>query len=611
MTLPNVQQRLVLLLRLEAVTCLAFGLGAIAAPEGLVRLLLQAPVGSTIAGLDAVTAARLTSLLVLGLAVLHLVASRLHWHPQQMTWAASVARVAFGLARWLVLFRLPWVLPVIGWVDLALAVWTVVERLRLGVPTPPAPHDPTVARQQRVVCAAVLGVAVALLGAAVLLAPQLAQVPHYASDEEHFKHGSLDAPLVPGLPFYVFEALPGAFPDRLPGGWESLGFLFEAGHDSPIGFARRTVLGVPMASANCALCHSTAYRATPDAPRTIVPTAPAGALDFHGFLNFLLAAGADARFTDGTLLREIRRRHELGWWEDALYGRVLLPALATGLQLAPREFTWMSQEPAAGPGRMDAGSFLKFNLLRLPHDGTLATSDFRPLWNQRAGYATAHRWSGGGQRLEQENMLAAALFHLLLPPLLDEAAYARATNFMVRAEPPRFPGAVDAPLAARGGELFRKACAICHEAGGAEFNRIAPLARLGVDRAYMDASTPAFLDRLRHTRRGPFVFDRQQASDGYLNGSLQGTWLCGPYLHNGSVPTLWDLLQPPQHRPVTFARGGDVLDPVKVGFVPGPGPRTSFQFDTRLRGNQNTGHTFGVDLPEADKQAIVEFLKTL
>lgn len=93
---------------------------------------------------------------------------------------------------------------------------------------------------------------------------------------------------------------------------------------------------------------------------------------------------------------------------------------------------------------------------------------------------------------------------------------------------------------------------------------------------------------------------------------LDGVWLRAPYLHNGSVPTLWDLLQPPAKRPATFATGGDLLDPVRVGFISAPGsPRKPFPFDTALPGNRNTGHTYGVELPDADKQALIEFLKTL
>jgi hypothetical protein len=103
---------------------------------------------------------------------------------------------------------------------------------------------------------------------------------------------------------------------------------------------------------------------------------------------------------------------------------------------------------------------------------------------------------------------------------------------------------------------------------------------------------------------------------------LDGLWLRAPYLHNGSVPTLRDLLEPSAKRPVRFFRGYDVFDPVKVGFRGDVGEengRKYFRFDTRLPdgklipGNGNYGHDgprYGTLLPAADKDAIVEYLKT-
>ena len=94
---------------------------------------------------------------------------------------------------------------------------------------------------------------------------------------------------------------------------------------------------------------------------------------------------------------------------------------------------------------------------------------------------------------------------------------------------------------------------------------------------------------------------------------LDGVWLRAPYLHNGSVPTLRDLLEPVNARPKTFHRGYDVYDPVKVGFVstvPSDANRKYFKFDTSKSGNSNSGHVYGTELGSADKDALVEYLKT-
>jgi hypothetical protein len=93
---------------------------------------------------------------------------------------------------------------------------------------------------------------------------------------------------------------------------------------------------------------------------------------------------------------------------------------------------------------------------------------------------------------------------------------------------------------------------------------------------------------------------------------LDGIWLRAPYLHNGSVPTLRDLLEPPENRPKEFFRGYDVFDQKKVGFisnVANEGEHQYFRFDTSLPGNTNTGHVYGTTLTAEEKDAIVEFMK--
>jgi hypothetical protein len=97
-----------------------------------------------------------------------------------------------------------------------------------------------------------------------------------------------------------------------------------------------------------------------------------------------------------------------------------------------------------------------------------------------------------------------------------------------------------------------------------------------------------------------------------VNVPLDGLWTRGPYLHHGAVPTLADLLKPAAQRPKWFWRGYNVFDPVNVGFV-SSGPEAEMigtLYDTRRPGNCNAGHEYGTTLPEAQKKALIEFLKT-
>ena len=103
----------------------------------------------------------------------------------------------------------------------------------------------------------------------------------------------------------------------------------------------------------------------------------------------------------------------------------------------------------------------------------------------------------------------------------------------------------------------------------------------------------------------------------YRAKSLVGIWATGPFLHNGSVPTIYDLLLPAAQRPVTFPMGTREYDTVKLGIQTDPSKYTlapnqsTFTFDTRLPGNWNTGHEWNFyPLDDTARYDIIEFLKT-
>ena len=111
-------------------------------------------------------------------------------------------------------------------------------------------------------------------------------------------------------------------------------------------------------------------------------------------------------------------------------------------------------------------------------------------------------------------------------------------------------------------------------------------------------------------------FCQQNASDpllAYKARPLEGIWATAPYLHNGSVPTLYDLLQAPANRPATFRMGARAFDPKKVGYDTSPAAEgNSFVFNTALPGNSNKGHVYGVGaMTEAQRLELLEYLKSL
>ncbi len=96
----------------------------------------------------------------------------------------------------------------------------------------------------------------------------------------------------------------------------------------------------------------------------------------------------------------------------------------------------------------------------------------------------------------------------------------------------------------------------------------------------------------------------------YKGRPLDGIWATAPYLHNGSVPNLWELLLPANRRSKTFSVGNIEYDPVHVGFKTTQAPGTTL-FDTSLPGNSNAGHDMYGDFDDEQRWDLVEFMKSL
>ncbi|MFO1205016.1 MAG: di-heme-cytochrome C peroxidase, partial [Burkholderiales bacterium] len=104
------------------------------------------------------------------------------------------------------------------------------------------------------------------------------------------------------------------------------------------------------------------------------------------------------------------------------------------------------------------------------------------------------------------------------------------------------------------------------------------------------------------------------AGAAYESRVLYGIWATAPYLHNGSVPSLWELMLPPERRSTTFKVGSRRFDPKNVGYATDETPFKSGIFvadPENANGNGNGGHVYGKDLSDDDRWTIVEYLKTL
>lgn len=218
--------------------------------------------------------------------------------------------------------------------------------------------------------------------------------------------------------------------------------------------------------------------------------------------------------------------------------------------------------------------------------------------------------------------------------------------------------AIDTARAGQGAAVFAQACASCHQpqardADGLLTVALVPLDKVGTDpraaRNFMTrpAATGLLEGRPVAVVGGPVFGPRAGAAtivghvssgvalqvprerltaglgayraaiaanpgrlDAYKAVPLGGVWAGAPYLHNGSVANLAQLLTPPAERAAKFTVSGRDFDPVAVG-MPADVAVPGFVFDVSLAGNSNQGHDYGTGLSAGEKAELIEYLKTL
>jgi mono/diheme cytochrome c family protein len=449
--------------------------------------------------------------------------------------------------------------------------------------------------------------------------------PYFQSDEEHFLYGSTGTE-ADGIPYWIWIVLPRIFPEHLPpGGYASVGMLSRDGHDMPIGLTKATV-GVPRVGINCAMCHAATFRAKADDVPTIYPAAPAHQTGGQEYARFLIACASDRRFTASTILNEIAKNTRLSFVDRLFYRFAIIPGTRRAILRWQEDDKWMLTRPDWGRGRVDVVNPVKFAMLRQPADDTIGTSDTMPLWNLRRREGTSFYWDGLTTSL-REAVQSSAIASGADSKWVDRdharwnstdanaaSSLRRVMNYIGDLKPPAYPLAIDQSLAAAGAVTYDARCASCHKPGGARAGSVIPLPEIGTDRHRLDAWTANAAAALNDYGDGhDWKFSSVRKTAGYAAVPLDGLWLTAPYLHNGSVPTVADLLEPADARPKKFWRGYDLYDSARLGFVTdgAAAERAGTPFDVALPGNSNTGHAYGTDLSAEQKRALLEYLKTL
>ena len=465
----------------------------------------------------------------------------------------------------------------------------------------------------------------------------LADVPvDYADMEEHFKYGSTGGEREAGFPYWVWKALPHVCGKHVPGGapqpgreYAAFGFLYEPDRDLPIGMSKRRHLGLDRVFLNCAVCHTSTVRDSADGPSRVVTGMPANTVDLMAFETFMFDCATSDRFSPDWIMPEIAR---LGGGLDLLDRLLVYPVaihLTRDRLLALQSrFAFMLSQPAWGPGRVDtfgsAKALFNFPMDKAPASEKIGAADFPSIWLQRPRKERKMQlhWDGNNDKVEERNR-SAAFGTGATPPTLDRPRIQRIEAWLLEKAPPPYPYAIDRALAERGAAVYGSYCAGCHGIDGRNFTgehvgKVTPIQDINTDSHRLDSYTPelAVNQNLLYAGYGDERFSHFRKTFGYANMPLDGLWLRAPYLHNGSVPTLRDLLEPGARRPKVFYRGNDLYDRERVGFVsqaPKDTDRAYFEFKTDVPGNSNRGHEgarYGTELSPEQKTALVEFLKT-
>jgi hypothetical protein len=178
--------------------------------------------------------------------------------------------------------------------------------------------------------------------------------------------------------------------------------------------------------------------------------------------------------------------------------------------------------------------------------------------------------------------------------------------------PPRYPGMIDRESANRGAKIYTKNCAACHD-GPLTDRRLHSVAEIGTDQNRAEIFTPdiaegfnKFFAELRIPGYRPP--DKPiRSTQKYWAPRLAGVWARSPYLHNGSVRTMTELLTMPAARAKSFHRGSRAYDSAQMGYTD-EGP---YVLDTTTTGNSKSGHDYGTDLTDTERGELIEYLKTL
>ena len=471
------------------------------------------------------------------------------------------------------------------------------------------------------------------------------------------------------VPEPVLQAFVKTYPDLFPKrDLSNFGLLPDPSAGLPIGFSRRNVPylgGMSSVGINCAACHvgEINFSAEDQPLRVLGMTSHFDAEAFFGAVavatwrtsdpanmkrylaNYLAALDPQGGTTLQDLTaKELKRQDKeiTGAVADALFGskglyniserdvrfgtgdlewgRDITPFVSSQLKLFHNMRASLhipdqpptNAPPASGPGRNDAFGLLSATLFAAPQP--YAPVKYGLVWNLEQRHWV--HWDGNTQSPLARNLLAA--LGLGAPLIgkhgdLDFKLVKRQTDLGELIHAPRYPLNIDEAAAKAGAQHYQARCAACH-AGPENDSRLHSVEEIGTDPLRAQLFTPhqaelfdKFLAELKVDGYKPPKVPGIRSTQKYWAPTLAGVWARSPYLHDGSVRTMAELLTTPTERPKSFHRGMHFYDPSVMGYI----DEGAYLFDTTKPGNSNSGHNYGTDLSASEKHELIEYLKTL
>jgi len=253
-----------------------------------------------------------------------------------------------------------------------------------------------------------------------------------------------------------------------------------------------------------------------------------------------------------------------------------------------------------------------------------------PWWRMNKKHALFNLGEGRGDHARI--MLAASM---MCADTIDELnaidAYAPDVRaFLSSIEPPAYPFPIDPVLADSGESVFNQTCSQCHGSYGdtpSYPNQIVPIDVVNTDSELMNFALSdqgqQYAKWFSESWYGELSSIEPAA--GYVAPPLDGIWATAPFLHNGSVPTVRQLLDSKTRVTQWRHSASHANDPssydqrnlgwnhesLPTGVNDSSDPIDKRRYDTSRTGYGNAGHTFGDGLSEAERTAVIEYLKTL